>query len=77
MTPLATAPERSTVAKPKPEPGRQVNFRANDALYGRLERVAVALGLDISNLVRMVLHENLHVYEQRVEQIPHDADDAG
>ncbi len=47
-----------------------MNFRAPMPLYERLENVSVALGLDVSNLVRMIILENLHAYERRVEQIP-------
>jgi hypothetical protein len=49
--------------------GDQVNFRAPGDLHSRLEAVAAGLGLDVSNLVRMVLYENLATYEERVEQI--------
>jgi predicted DNA-binding protein len=49
--------------------GKQVNFRASDDLYARLEETADALGLDLSNLVRMVLNEHLAEYEGRAEQI--------
>jgi CBS-domain-containing membrane protein len=48
---------------------RQFNFRASDALSARLEAVAEALGLDHSNLVRMIILENLPAYERRVEQL--------
>lgn len=47
--------------------GKQVNFRASEELYARLEALSSGLGLDISNLVRMVLMENLHAYEARLE----------
>ena len=49
--------------------GRQVNFRASDELYDQLERLARGFGLDISSFVRLVLHENLAVYETRFEQM--------
>lgn len=49
--------------------GKSIAFRAPAGLSRRLERVAEGLGLDISNLVRMVLHEKLHEYEQRVTQL--------
>lgn len=48
--------------------GKQVNFRAPDDLAVRLEDVAEGLGLDLSNLVRMVLYENLAAYEERAAQ---------
>jgi hypothetical protein len=62
------------VARDKPlssrsETDKQVNFRANLALHNRLQTVADSLGLDISNLVRMILHENLHLYERRVDPV--------
>lgn len=62
----------------KPNTGRQVNFRATDDFYGRLERVAGILGVDLSNLVRMILHENLPQYERRASQIEsNDAEEEG
>lgn len=54
--------------KSDPSGGKQVNFRTPDALYARLEAVAEALGLDIANLVRLIINENLKSYEQRAEQ---------
>jgi hypothetical protein len=45
-----------------------INFRAPDDLAALLEDVAEGLGLDISNLVRMVLYENLAPYEERAAQ---------
>jgi predicted HicB family RNase H-like nuclease len=49
--------------------GKQFNFRAPTELQERLEATALALGLDISALVRLVLMENLHTYEQRAEEV--------
>lgn len=49
--------------------GGQVNFRANAELWRRLQDVAAALGLDIANLSRMVILENLHRYEARVAEL--------
>jgi hypothetical protein len=49
--------------------GKQVNFRASDELFARLERVSDSLGLDLSNFVRMVLMENLPSYEERAAAI--------
>lgn len=63
------------MAKKKPtdgqqsDAGRAVSFRATPDLAVRLDAVAEGLGLDVSNLVRMVLNENLAEYEERVEQI--------
>ena len=48
---------------------RTVAFRSPAELSKRLDEVAEALGLDVSNLVRMVLHENLYIYEQRVKEM--------
>lgn len=72
---LVTASSRALpVAKKKadkipPTGPRQVNFRPSDALYRRLERVARTFEIDVSNLVRMVLTESLHSYEQRAQAI--------
>lgn len=52
-----------------PTVSKQVNFRATGDLLPRLEDTAEGLGLDVSNLVRMILNENLSAYERRVEQI--------
>lgn len=65
----------STVAKKKPPAddqsggSRPINFRAPPDLATRLDRVAEGLGLDVSNLVRMVLYENLAAYERRVREL--------
>ena len=53
----------------RPSDGRQINFRAGPDLFRRLDAVADGLGLDVSNLVRMILHENLHRYESRLDEI--------
>jgi hypothetical protein len=52
--------------------GKQVSLRMPQSLNQRLEAVADALGVDVSNLVRMVLSENLAPYERRAEQIRQD-----
>lgn len=52
--------------------GTPVNFRAPADLYSRLKAVAGSLGLDVSNLVRMVLYENLSQYERRASQLRED-----
>ena len=49
--------------------GKSIAFRAPQDLVERLEHVADGLGLDVSNLVRMVLKENLTPYEDRVRQM--------
>lgn len=53
----------------KPSEGKQINFRAPNDLSERLDAVASGLGLDVSNLVRMVLYENLDQYEERVARL--------
>jgi hypothetical protein len=58
--------------KNKPGPGsggHQVAFRATADLYADLECVSRGLGLDISNLVRMILLKHIHIYLQDVERI--------
>jgi len=67
---------RSDVSKKKPQTGKgasqfshQMNIRIPDDLYGRIEKTAAALGLDETNLVRMILNENLASYEHRADQI--------
>lgn len=49
--------------------GRNINFRASPNLAARLDTVAEALNLDISNLVRMVLSEHLAEYEDRAAKL--------
>lgn len=49
--------------------GKQIAFRASDDLFEMLERAANGLGLDLSNLVRMVLREHIHEYLRRVDEI--------
>ena len=56
---------KKATEKPSDDGGRAINFRASADLAGRLDRIADALGLDVSNLVRMVLKENLQQYEER------------
>lgn len=69
-----TPPRASPVAKKKPADeqvsgGRPINFRAPPDLATRLDFVAEKLGLDVSNLVRMILYENLAQYERRAKMI--------
>lgn len=52
-----------------PPPDKQVNFRAPGRLYASLEDVADALGVDVSNLVRMILNENLAKYRERADRV--------
>ncbi len=52
--------------KPKnPEPSKQVAFRLSKPLGDRLESAADVLGLDTSNLLRMMVIEKLPEYEER------------
>jgi hypothetical protein len=55
--------------------GGQVNFKVNHALWDRLRAVADGLALDMGNLVRTIVKENLHIYERRAKEADHpDAD---
>lgn len=49
--------------------GKQVAFRAPDEMHERLEFVSAGLGVDMSNLLRMIVSENLHRYVRRVEEL--------
>lgn len=53
----------------KPSEGKQINFRASQSLAERLERTAGILGLDVSNLVRLMLSKHLREYELEADQI--------
>lgn len=55
--------------KQEPTVNRQVNFRAPEDLYLRIDRTARAFGLDVANFLRMLVKENLPAYEQRAEHI--------
>ena len=68
---VVLSPRGTVMAKKadRPSEGKQINFRAPPDLAERLEAVAEALGLDVSNLVRMVLKENLREYERRAKQV--------
>lgn len=68
----------SPVGKKKPEPeakpvetekDRQINFRASASLAAKLDAVADAFGVDVSNLVRLILNQNLPKYEQQADRI--------
>ncbi len=72
IPPILGAPPVAKTRTNRPSPGsggRQVAFRAPDDLYAELERAANGLGLDISNLVRMVLRENIMTYVRRAEAV--------
>ena len=66
-------PKRKTNPDESATPeGGQINFRASPALHRRLQEVASGLGLDMANLVRMVVTENLRIYEERVRRLQGD-----
>jgi hypothetical protein len=48
---------------------RQLAFRVPEALAQRVERVSERLGLDTSNFLRMLLLEQVGVYERRADRI--------
>jgi hypothetical protein len=52
----------------RPSIGRQINVRLPDDLLADLEFVCEALGLDLSNVVRMMLTEQRHVYLLRARE---------
>lgn len=49
----------------RPPIGRQVNIRIPAELMTDLEYIGDALGMDLSNLIRTVLVEQLHIYLER------------
>lgn len=53
---------------------KTIAFRAAPDLARRLKSVADGLSLDLSNLVRMILIENLRPYERRVEGLKKEED---
>jgi len=48
---------------------KNINFRCPGDVFARLGATAKALGLDVSNLVRMLIIENLGRYEDRIREI--------
>ena len=52
-----------------PEELRQVNIRFTGEFYQRIEETADALGLDVAQLLRMVIRENISSYELRAEDV--------
>ena len=66
---VQTVAKKRSDSGPKAEAGRPITFRAPQDLAPRLDAVALGLGLDVSNLVRMVLYENLEQYEERVSRL--------
>lgn len=51
----------------RPAMGRQVNVRIPDALMVDLEAISAGMGLDISDVIRMILTENKREYLDRLE----------
>jgi predicted DNA-binding protein len=70
FTPVMTVAKKPA-KQTEPAKDRQVNFRASAKLSARLDNIADAMGLDVSNLVRLILNENLAAYEDRAERIRH------
>ena len=75
-----TDPEARIVAKKKPpeaaEPpstGKSYSFRASRSLSQRIDFVADRLQVDASNLIRLILAQNLQRYEEQANQIPPQA----
>lgn len=48
--------------------GRSINFRADAELAASLDDVAHVLKLDVSNLVRMIISENIYIYQMRAQE---------
>lgn len=61
--------KKRTDGDSEPKGGRPVNFRAPPDLAADLDYIAEALGLDVSNLVRMILRENIKPYRGRADRI--------
>ncbi len=57
----------------KKDAARQLAFRVPGSMAGRVEKVAARLGLDLSNFLRMLLVENLAIYERRADKIEEGA----
>lgn len=62
-----SGPEASRSAG-RPTIGKQVNVRLPDELLQNLEYIGEALGLDLSNVIRMMLTEQQHVYLTRARE---------
>lgn len=56
---------RGKKKEPAEEVGGQVSAKLGVALWDRYLAVARALGLDHANLNRMIIAENLYIYERR------------
>jgi hypothetical protein len=46
----------------------QINFKPSPELMRRLVAVSRGLEVDMANLVRMILRENLYIYERRAKE---------
>lgn len=57
----------STVAKQKPT--RQIGFRLTEETATRLEALAARYGQDVSGFLRLMLAEQMPVYERRAEKM--------
>lgn len=64
----STVGKKRNDTEPKPDAGRPITFRAPADLAEELDDIGEALGLDVSNLVRMVLRENLSQYRERADR---------
>lgn len=51
--------------KKAPRLGKQLNVRVPEPMYERVEKCAIRLGIDSSDLIRMMLVERLSDYEER------------
>ncbi len=47
----------------------QMNVRVTPSMMDRIDAVSSKLGLDVSNLMRLVLNECIPIYEVRAERI--------
>lgn len=72
----AMARKQPNRAGPGSGDARQVAFRAPTDLYRQLEFVSEGLGLDISNLVRMILRKHIIQYVREVEELKRDPESA-
>lgn len=63
------------MGKKQPEPPAEgrgfvvISFKAPAALAARIDAVCEGLGLDRSNLIRMLTLKNLHEFEAQVEEL--------
>lgn len=72
----AAGPLLQRAKMPKKKSGKldkQLNVRVATGTYERIEHVADKLGIDPSDLVRMILNENLPTYEDRVSRLTRPA----